>query len=130
MGLDMYLDKRKKVVDESIKNEWNNVMYWRKANQVRAWFVSNIEEMTEDSNCQHFTVSKELLEKLVADCKTVLEERDNAAAILPTSSGFFFGSCNYDEWYYKDLEETIEGVQGVIDETDWETEEVAYYDWW
>ena len=130
MGLDMYLEKRKKSVEEGTQNAWEEVMYWRKANQVRAWFVRNIEEMEEDSDCEYFAVSKELLEKLVADCKAVLDDRDSAEETMPSSSGFFFGSCNYDEWYFKDLENTIVGVQRVINETDWETEEVAYYEWW
>ena len=130
MGLDMYLEKRKKSVEEGTQNAWEEVMYWRKANQVRDWFVRNIEEMNQESDCEHFTVSKELLEKLVSDCKTVLADHSSAVVLLPTASGFFFGSTDYDEWYYRDLEETVKGVQAVIDETDWETEEVSYYEWW
>jgi hypothetical protein len=50
--------------------------------------------------------------------------------ILPTSSGFFFGSTEYDEWYYQDLENTIEQCQKVIEETDWDTEVVVYTESW
>lgn len=119
MGLDMYLEKRK-------KPPYEEVAYWRKANQIREWFNNKIGV----ENCQHSEVSKELLEELVEDCKKVLADHDLAEELLPTSSGFFFGSQNYDEWYYGDLEQTVEMVERVIAETDWETEEVLYYEWW
>ena len=127
MGLDQYLKKRKKNIADA---EYEEVAYWRKSNQIREWFVNHIEDMEPDSNCQYFEVDEDLLEQLVADCREVLKYKDMAPVLLPTSSGFFFGSTEYDEWYFEDLKETITMVTKVLEETDWKTEEIAYYEWW
>ena len=123
MGLDMYLFKRTKGTDD----KWQEVMYWRKANQIRAWFN---EALNSVENCKFHSVTKEILEGLVKDCKHVLTFPDDAYTVMPTSSGFFFGSTEYDEWYFSDLKETIEEVTKVINETNWDTEEVVYHEWW
>lgn len=120
MGLDMFLEKR------SSKGDWQGVAYWRKANQIRNWF----NEKVGVENCQYTPVTKELLQELVCDCKMVVEHPELASKILPTRSGFFFGSTEYDEWYFDDLHETIVKVTEIIETTDWENEEVAYYEWW
>lgn len=73
MGLDMYLEKKKKGASN---DEYEEVAYWRKANQIRQWFVNHIEEFNEDDNCEYFTVTKELLERLVMDCYCVLCSRE------------------------------------------------------
>ena len=127
MGLDQYLEKRKKNVANA---EYEEVAYWRKANQIREWFLNHIEEMEPDSNCQHFEVTEDMLEELIADCKEVLNHKELAGEILPTSNGFFFGSTDYNEWYFDELKETVTMLTEVITETDWDTEEVAYYEWW
>lgn len=127
MGLDMYLEKRKKNVPDA---EYEEVAYWRKANQIREWFVNHLEEMEPDSNCQYFEVDEDILEQLVADCREVLKYKDMAHVLLPTSSGFFFGNTEYDEWYFEDLKETVTMLTKILEETDWKTEEVAYYEWW
>ena len=115
MGLDMYLNVKRRNDDDEIVSE---LVYWRKANQIRQWFVDNIDYPVE-GNCPK-EVTKEQLQKLVEDCKVVLEAKDNELAnkILPTKSGFFFGSLEYDEWYYDALDYTIKKVQDVIDDYD------------
>lgn len=131
MGLDMYLYRREN--NDIVREQEEEVVYWRKANQIRHWFVEHLEGMNGNSNCEYFKVSKEILEQLVEDCKTVLNKRNikqHAAQLLPTESGFFFGSTEYGEWYFNQLEDTVEEVEKVIETTDWETEVVEYFDWW
>ena len=123
MGLDMYLEKRK-----TNSKEYVAIAYWRKANQIREWFNSHLENGVE--NCEYVQVSKEDLEQLLEDCKKVLENHDLAEDLLPTSSGFFFGGTDYDEWYFEDLEETIKMLEQILEETDFENEDVYYYEWW
>lgn len=106
------------------------VAYWRKANQIRQWFVNHIEEFDENDDGDYYRVTKELLEELIEDCQGVLNGSYSAEEILPTSSGFFFGSTAYDEWYYEDLKNTIEMCQNVIEQTDWENEVVVYTERW
>lgn len=123
MGLDMYLEKRK-----ANSEEYEEVAYWRKANQIREWFNSHLENGVE--NCEYVQVSKEDLEQLLEDCKKVLENHDLAEDLLPTSSGCFFGSTAYDEWYFEDLEDTIKMLEKILKETDFENESIYYYEWW
>ena len=120
MGLDMYLFRREK------RPAGEEVAYWRKANQIREWFASHVGV----DNCREAPVTKEILMKLRHDCKRVLDNHELAEKILSTSEGFFFGSTDYDEWYFQDLEDTIVALDKIIKETDWDKEEVYYYEWW
>ena len=106
------------------------IAYWRKANQIRQWFVDHIDEFNEDDNGDYYKVTKELLEQLVKDCEITLNNHNLAKEILPTSSGFFFGGTDYDEWYYEQLENTVQVLTEVIAETDWDNEVVTYHEWW
>lgn len=110
MGLDMYLERRLSK-DEICENE--NVFYWRKANQINAWFDKNVGN-GEIENCKNYTVTREQLEQLINDCETVLKDHSTAANILPTSQGFFFGTTDYDDWYFKDLEDTAKGLKEIL----------------
>lgn len=122
-----YIDKEENAY--VISGEYE-IAYWRKANQIRHWFVNHIEEFKEDHNGGYYTITKELLEELIEDCNSVLTNHDMAEDILPTSSGFFFGSTRYDEWYYNQLENTIDQCERVINETDWENEVIVYHESW
>ena len=84
----------------------------------------------EDADCVAFPLTREQLIKLRDDCAAVLNGDVLAEEVLPTSDGFFFGNTEYDEWYFKDLEYTYKEVDRVIKETDWDAEEVCYYEWW
>ncbi len=46
-------------------------------------------------------------------CKQVLEDRSKADELLPTRDGFFFGSTEYDEDYFEDLEETVAKIEAI-----------------
>lgn len=37
-----------------------------------------------------------------------------ALELLPPTKGFFFGNDDVDEWYLKDIEETIETLSTVL----------------
>ena len=45
--------------------------------------------------------------------EAVLAGRD-VLTLLPTGAGFFFGSTTYDEYYYGDLQETIEIIDRCL----------------
>lgn len=127
MGLDMYMNKRLKAdVNGKYAQE---VAYWRKANQIRQWIV-NHTEMKEDDNCEVIPMTKELLEQLVKDCKKVITSPKYASKIMPTSSGFFFGSMEYDEKYFNDLCNTIRQIEKILDTTDFVNEVIEYTEWW
>ena len=134
MGLDMYLYKKTYVWDdenyevtvkrngeihksinpEKIKYIVEEVMYWRKANQIHEWFVNNVQNGNDD--CASYHVSVEQLENLKTLCDKVLAEKNQVVAeeLLPTAEGFFFGSTDYDEYYYSDLEETSKALESIL----------------
>ena len=52
------------------------------------------------------------------------------AQILPSRSGFFFGSTDYDEWYIRDIERTIEILEKVIAEDEEARENHIFYEYY
>ena len=152
MGLDMYLYKKTYVKQWShqpkqdqfsvvikrggvtypnIKPErvsyiQEEVMYWRKANQIHGWFTSNGQELIEEVS---YRLTLDDLKNLLDTCKQVSDildkskkktiqvvngycggERtfcdtevfdcvDEVMELLPPTQGFFYGSDEIDEYY-------------------------------
>lgn len=127
MGLDMYLFKRKK--NNKISDNDEELVYWRKANQIRSWIVRNTD-YNDDWDCEPFDLSKQTLEALYADCELVLNNHNKAQEIMPTSNGFFFGSDAYNEWYFENIKYTRDMIKHILETTDFEADTVYYYEWW
>lgn len=91
-----------------------NIGYWRKANQIHNWFVNECANGVDE--CQPIGVSADKLRSLRATAEHLLENRDNSEALklLAPASGFFFGSTDIDEWYWADLERTVEILNKAI----------------
>lgn len=53
-----------------------------------------------------------------------------AEGLLPTTSGFFFGSTDYDEWYIQDLEYTIKIISKVLEEVNFDENYIVYSSSW
>lgn len=53
-----------------------------------------------------------------------------AEELLPSKSGFFFGSTDYDQYYLDDLKDTVEQIDHILETTDFDKEEVVYSAWW
>lgn len=95
------------------------VAYWRKANQVHKWFCDLDGGRDE---CQDILVPRDKLIELRDLCAAVIEQPAMAASALPTQSGFFFGSYDYDEWYMEDMKLTVRQIDAIlasIKEGDW-----------
>lgn len=99
------------------------VAYWRKANQVHQWFVDNVQD--GEDNCKEHYVTREDLTNLRSLCREVLTMRDRQNAnpdealptaddILPTQPGFFFGSEEYDEYYYEQVQYTFDRLSQIL----------------
>lgn len=133
MGLDMYLSKRKhnaKLNEKGCYNQEDFVElgYWRKANAIREWFNQNCADGCLE-NCKEYEVTEDDLSKLISDCETVLANPNLAEEILPTSDGFFYGDTEYDEYYFKDLKQTIDIAKNALN-TDFNKWSVVYFAWW
>jgi hypothetical protein len=134
MGLDMYLVAKRHVSqymeedkalstelmqhfpelteDISVQEVTVRVGYWRKANHIHKWFVDNVQE--GDDNCASYYVGREQLEELKARCRQVLDFRHLAVEKLPTAEGFFFGGTDYDEYYFRDVENTVKIIDSAL----------------
>lgn len=86
--------------------------YWRKSNAIHKWFVDNIQNGVDE--CQESHVDLKKLYQLRDLCAEVMANPDRAAELLPTSSGFFFGSTDYNEWFFKDIEETLNWLNDFL----------------
>jgi len=98
------------------------VAYWRKANAIHKYFVDQCANGKDE--CQDTYVEREQLQDLLNRCKTILEDHSKAGELLPSRSGFFFGSTDYDEWYFYDLEQTVPVLEKILKDApiDWEFE--------
>lgn len=105
---------------------YKQIAYWRKANAIHKWFVENVQHGFDD--CRSAVVSKEQIEELLETCKKITPQ--NASTLLPTQPGFFFGSTDYDEYYYEDIQYTIVTLEKILKETDWDNEYVLYKSSW
>lgn len=138
MGLDMYLSAKRHLADyredekeiieavEKIDGLCNfgmrvnevscEAMYWRKANAIHKWFVTNCQDGVDD--CREVWVSIEQLKQLRDVCDEVIKDTSKADSLLPPQSGFFFGSTEVDEYYLQDLVATREALDRIVDNED------------
>ena len=134
---------------------YEEVGYWRKANAIHNWFCDNIQNGVDNCGSYEVTkmqlqslldTCKIVKEKSVmqkafiedgvdfVDGKPVphiidgevITNTEVAEELLPTCSGFFFGSTNYDDWYIRQIDNTIEIITKVLEETDFD-KEIVYY---
>lgn len=135
------------------------VAYWRKANAIHNWFVEYVQGGVDDCGTYEVSKEQleSLLHicKLIKDKCSLkkgkvkngeryengqwtpiyedgeyIENPAIAEEYLPTTSGFFFGGTEYDQWYMQDIEHTIEVLTKVLAETDFETQMIAYSSSW
>ena len=107
------------LTDLRISRQTNyEVGYWRKANQIHNWFMQNCAERDEYDNpiddCRPIEITVDKLEELLDTCKKVLADHSLAETLLPTKSGFFFGPTEYDDYYFGEIEQTIEIIEPVL----------------
>lgn len=142
------------------------VIQWRKSNQIHRWFVAFVQDGKDDcgfypvsiidlvnlhDTCRDVLESTKLVDAEIMDGKRLgpngewvpnmrkgqaLEDPTEAKRLMPTADGFFFGSTEYDQWYWWDLEFTVMKLEKLMkglkydtwgnvyheDEPDWEVQ--------
>lgn len=136
------------------------VGYWRKENMIHQWFVDHVQDGVDDCDYHNECtkeILEELLDtcekvKQIAVLKPskvvngqtfkngkwencyedgeVIVNANAVAALLPTQGGFFFGATEYDNWYMRGVENTIDILTQVLETTDFEKEMVYYVSSW
>ena len=163
MGLDQYIEIE--VVRRTVNMEKQRTVterrdetlaYFRKVNFIQKFFEDRYEVPDDES----VPITKEDLQELADLCERVMskfEEWDStkesldsddqveppkhiqeyAEELLPTCDGFFFGSTDYDRWYFNDVKYVLKTVKEVLQEVEdsYEVEDADDYQlfyraWW
>jgi hypothetical protein len=133
------------ILRERITYVVEEVAYWRKANAIHRRFVDNVQDGNDDcgkyrvsrdqlsqlrDDCRKVLAASTLIDAkiingvryengnevpILEDGKTI-NDAGVAKEILPTQAGFFFGSTDYDQYYYDDLVHTRDVLDEVLAE--------------
>ena len=112
-------------LDITIKTKKHD-LYFRKHNYLMAWVEQTTGSAIE--NCADIDLTKGQLESLLSSIDEVLADHGKAPWLLPTQEGFFFGSTEYDEWYFKNLENARSQLTGMV--ADMGDDELATFNAW
>jgi hypothetical protein len=126
---------KSKINPEKVEYIIEEFGYWRKANAIHQWFVENVQGGNDDCKSYYVskedmqklldTVNKVLQASELIDGDVhngtlykkgkampviekgkIIKDSTVAAELLPSTEGFFFGSTDYDQYYYDDLVQT------------------------
>ena len=122
--------------------EREKVAYFRKVNLLLPFFGYS-------ENCSDLIITKDQVEDLIGTCSNVLDYFSNLYELnsfkeyydkqewieycqetLPNQDGFFFGSYEYDECYIDKVQRVKKIFQEVIENVDWERQDLVMYCWW
>lgn len=143
----------KEAFADAYDNIDSGVIYWRKANAIHKFFCDN-GSLAKDGQEQvgYYYIDRQDLMKLLDFIHTItsdkikvedinyydIEKGGNvtetveyklnitaAQELLPSTSGFFFGSTDYDYWYFRDLQRTADLIKREL--TDHPSHETWFY---
>lgn len=109
------------------------IAYWRKANAIHAWIVRNKAGGVDE--CQRIPITRALLTELLDTCLSVLDAGKTDEALeyaaaefgLEPQAGFFFGSTEVGEWYRRDLEDTCQQLEKILNVKSWPDNVALFY---
>lgn len=128
MGLDINVTKIAKSMVKTNTNSWEGyeklidelndidcenfefLAYFRKVNFLYEFFSGSLNEYDTTT-----IITKEEMETLIDNCEFVLNNRDKASEILPTCDGFFFGSLDYDDYYFESVAKVLLSFQVILE---------------
>ena len=127
MGLDCYLTTNSRELTEDVWEEFGDTMwpsarksgyiwYGRKTNAIHRWFLENCggnSEMEFEVDFRKLRELRDVLEKVVKD-------RSLARYDLETMTGFFFGSQEYDDYYFSEAERMLRLLDYMFSRLEWE----------
>ena len=116
MGLDIVLFKTKST----------EVANFRKVNFLFKFF----EDKIGDRNPTTIEVTTDDLCELRDRCSKVLTDHTLAEELLPTCSGFFFGSTEYDKDYFKDVLQVLDVCESLLKQPLDDGERYELYVWY
>lgn len=107
-----------------LKIDWDwfykpEAAYFRKVNCIYRYFQPRLK----DEMCR---VTKDDIKDIIERATKVLLAHDEETSheLLPTQEGFFFGSTDYDNWYYHDMVEILRECGKLL--LDWEDDDICF----
>ena len=97
----------------------------------RNWLMPFVENAIdkEVENCEYYELSKETMLDLLDRIDKVLADHAFAEELLPTQGGLFFGSTQYDEWYFKSLQDAKDKLEEDVKSMD-DDDTAVFWSWW
>lgn len=92
--------------------------------------ILNTVELKEGKVLNGYKWTKEGKEEAVYESGEYVVNPEVCERLLPSESGFFFGSTDYDQWYIKDIKYTHDTLRRILKETDFETQMLFYVSSW
>ncbi|CEE91897.1 hypothetical protein [Xenorhabdus koppenhoeferi] len=125
MGLDIHFLADDKNDIQNDVNEKTEVGYFRKVNSLFDWIETKVQPI---DNCTTILISKDVLMELALVLDNLTP--DNCRELFPTREGFFFGSTEYDKYYWFDVETIKNWVKGILSSFDFENQNLYFWAWW
>jgi len=128
MGVDINVTKIAKSMVKTNTNSWKDyeklidelndidcenfefLAYFRKVNFLFEFFSGSLNEDETTA-----VITRGEMEELIEKCEFVLNNRDKASEILPTCDGFFFGSLDYDDYYFESVAKVLLSFQVILE---------------
>lgn len=119
---------KKRISYELVGGGWFSATNQEGYESNKELFDRIIDRMADD--CSPIYLEREDLEKLLAICEEITAPNEDTSELikywtiervkelLPTQGGFFFGSTNYDEWYFEDIKDTVKKLKKVLTDFD------------
>lgn len=102
--LNVFEENEEKILEEYYMP---SIAYFRKVNFIYRFFQHKlIDEVA--------WVTRGDIEELIRRCDAVLNDNNLAEELLPTQNGFFFGSTEYDHWYFDDVKYCKKQMKKVL----------------
>ena len=104
--------------------KYSTVAYWRKAYYLQSWMDHHFEGGVD--NVTHYPLSKEDLEDLMDDCLKGMASEEEYEDLFDG----YVGTRDFEE-IRRDLSETRDKIEKVLDEFDFDSEDLlSYYEWY
>ena len=98
-------------LNKEVDDYWEQYdAYFRKVNFLFKYF----EDRGKMVDQYYAFVESEDIEDIIYKCEQVLNDHSLAHSLLPTQDGFFFGSTDYDDWYFSDVKDCLRQMKQYL----------------
>jgi len=102
------LPELEKLVKENVDGYYEPYdAYFRKVNFLFKYY----EDKGKLRNEYYAFTDASDIDDIIDRCERVLADHSLAGELLPTQSGFFFGSTDYDDWYFGDVKDCLKQMK-------------------